>query len=112
MGIVGAALCTCVVFVLGHGIIMNWFYYKKIGLDIPAFWRNIGKMSIVPGMMILAGVLLVKYVLPMTSLWWFLAWVIVYTVIFAILSWLFSMNPYEKDLVLGLVRKVLPRKEK
>ncbi len=112
MGIVGAALCTCVVFVLGHGIIMNWFYYKKIGLDIPAFWRNIGKMSIVPGVMILVGIMLVKYVLPMTSLWWFLAWVVVYTAIFAVLSWLFSMNRYEKDLILGLFRKVLPRKEK
>ena len=111
MGIVGAALCTCVVFVLGHGIIMNWFYYKKIGLDIPSFWRNIGKMSIVPGVMILVGILLVKNVLPMTSLWWFLAWVVVYTAIFAVLSWCFSMNRYEKDLVLSLVRKVIPRKE-
>lgn len=112
MGIVGAALCTCVVFVIGHGIIMNWFYHKKIGLDIPAFWRNIGKMSIVPGVMILVGILLVKYVLPMPSLWWFLAWVVVYTAIFAVLSWFFSMNRYEKDLVLGLIRKVLLRKEK
>ena len=111
-GILGAAACTAIAFVLGQGIIMNIYYHRVTGLDIPAFWRNIGKMSIVPGIMILAGMLLVKYVLPMTSLWWFLAWVIVYTVIFALLSWLFSMNPYEKDLVLGLVRKVLPRKEK
>lgn len=111
MGIIGAALCTCVVFVLGHGIIMNWFYYKKIGLDIPAFWRNIGKMSIVPGVMILVGSFLVKNILPMTSLWWFLGWVIVYTAVFAVLSWIFSMNRYEKDLILSLIRKVLPRKE-
>lgn len=112
MGIVGAALCTCVVFVLGHGVVMNWFYYKKIGLDIPAFWRNIGKMSIVPVGMLIMGIPLVKYVLPMTSLWWFLAWVVVYTAIFAVLSWMFSMNRYEKDLILSLVNKVLPRKEK
>lgn len=111
LGIVGAALCTCIVYVLGHGIIMNWFYYKKIGLDIPSFWKNIGKMSIVPGGMVLAGGWLVKHVLPMSSPWWFLAWVAAYTLVFSVLSWLFSMNRYEKDLVLGLVKKVLPRKE-
>ena len=90
---------------------MNWFYHKKIGLDIPAFWRNIGKMSIVPGAMILVGILLVKHVLPMNSLWWFLGWVIGYTVIFAVLSWIFSMNRYEKDLVIGLLKKLLLRKD-
>ena len=111
MGIVGAALCTCIVFILGHGLIMNWFYYEKIHLNIPAFWHNIGKMSIIPGMMILMGIPLVKYVLVITSLWSFLLWVVVYTVIFVALSWLFSMNRYEKDLVLSLVGKVLPRKE-
>lgn len=111
MGIVGAALCTCIVFVLGHGIIMNWFYYKKIGLDIPGFWKSIGKMSIVPGGMIAVGCWLVNNVLPMDSLWRFLAWVIVYTTVFAVLSWAFSMNRYEKDLILSLIRKVLPRKE-
>lgn len=111
-GIIGAAACTAIAFVLGQGIIMNIYYHRVTKLDITAFWRNIGKMSIVPGVMILVGIMLVKYVLPMTSLWWFLAWVVVYTAIFAVLSWLFSMNRYEKDLILGLFRKVLPRKEK
>ena len=112
MGIIGAALCTCAVFVLGHGLIMNWFYYKKIGLDIPAFWLNIAKMSVVPGGMTLLGSVLVKNVLPMTSLWWFLVWVAAYTAIFCGLSWMFSMNRYEKDLVWGMLRKLLPRKER
>lgn len=111
-GIIGAAACTAIAFVLGHGVTMNIYYYRVIKLNIPAFWRNIGRMSIVPGVMILVGILLVKHVLPMTSTWWFLGWVIAYTAIFAVLSWLFSMNQYEKDLVLGLVGKALPRKEK
>lgn len=111
MGIVGAALCTCVVFVLGHGIIMNIYYWRVTRLDIPAFWKNIGKMSVVPGAMILVGIWLVKNVLPMTSLWWFLGWVIVYTAIFAVLSWIFSMNRYEKDLVLGLLKNLLPKRK-
>lgn len=110
-GIVGAATCTAISFVLGQGIVMNIYYYRVTQLDIPAFWRNIGKMSIVPGAMILVGIFLVKHVLPMNSLWWFLGWVIGYTVIFAVLSWIFSMNRYEKDLVIGLLKKLLLRKD-
>ena len=109
MGITGAALCTCVVFVLGHGIIMNWFYYKKIGLDIPGFWKNILKMTVVPGGMA-AVCLAIGF--EIGNLWQLLGGIVVYTGVFCGLSWLFSMNRYEKNLVLGLLGKLLPRKDK
>lgn len=109
MGIVGAALCTFVVFLLGHGLIMNWFYHKKIGLDIPGFWKNILKMTIIPGTMILAGIMVQKYVYAIDSLLEFALGVVAYTAIFCILSWMFTMNAYEKDLVKGLLRKILPK---
>lgn len=107
MGITGAALCTCVVFVLGHGFIMNWFYYKKIGLDIPGFWMNMLKMSVVPAGMTMVSLLIGFQI---ENLWQLLLGAVLYTGIFCILSWLFSMNRYEKDLVLGLLKKLLPRK--
>lgn len=105
-GILGAAACTAIAFVLGNGIVMNFYYYRVTGLDIPGFWRNIGKISFVPGCMILAGGFLVKHVLPVTSLTWFLTWVVVYTLIFALLSWRVSMNQYEKELFGSLLKKV------
>lgn len=106
-GIIGAAACTAISFVIGQGIIMNIYYHRVTKLDIPAFWRNIGKMSIVPGGMILAGIPLVKRILPMTNLWWFMLWVVVYTVCFAVLSWCISMNSYEKQLFKEVLMKVL-----
>lgn len=109
MGVTGAALCTCIAMVLGHGLVLNWFYYKKIGLDIPGFWKNILRMSIVPAGLAAAWMLLK---LPIYDLWGMLLQIVIYTAIFCGLSWLFTMNRYEKDLVLGLVRKVLPLKGK
>lgn len=106
-GIIGAAACTAVAYVLGQGIIMNIYYYRATKLDIPGFWKNIGKMSAVPGVMTVVGTILVRNVLPMTSLVWFLVWVAVYTVCFAGMSWRLSMNSYEKDLFGGLVKKLL-----
>ncbi len=110
-GIIGAAACTAASFVLGHGIIMNIYYYRITKLDIPAFWKNIAKMSIVPGGMVALGLWLVSNVLPMDSLWWFLAWVLAYTAVFAGFSWVFSMNRYEKDLVWNLLKKFLPERK-
>lgn len=107
MGIVGAALCTCIVFVLGHGIIMNWFYFKKVGLDIPKFWVNILKMTIVPTAMVAICFLLRNFGLKIQTPTQLLVGICVYTVLFCLLSWLFTMNRYEKNLVLGLIRKVL-----
>ncbi len=106
MGIIGAALCTCIVFVLGHGIIMNWFYHKKIGLDIPGFWQNILRMSIVPAVMSIGFAILRLYGLVIGNIWSFLAQVVGYTAVFCILSWLFTMNTYEKQLVQNLLKKL------
>ena len=112
MGIIGAALCTFIVYILGQGITMNWFYYKKVGLDIPAFWKNIFQMTFVPAGMLILFFFLQHYGMTVDSLSSFLAGVVIYTVIFCLLSWLFTMNRYEKDLVLGLFRKVLPIRQK
>ena len=110
MGMIGAALCTCIVFILGHGLIMNWFYYKKIGLDIPKFWKNIAKMTIVPLAMIIGSFLLNRYVTQVQSLLHLLCEVCIYTIIFCVLSWLISMNEYEKNLVISFFHKVRRKK--
>lgn len=110
MGIVGAALCTCVVFVIGQGIIMNWFYYKKIGLDILGFWLNILKMTVVPVVMVIICKIINLFGISANSLWSLLVLIIIFTLLFCILTWFFTMNRYEKDLFIGLVKKVIPKR--
>ncbi len=108
-GILGAAACTAAAYILGQGLIMNVYYYKVTGLDIPAFWRNIGRMSIVPGVMIAAGISLIGNMIRLHSLVQLLLGAVVYTIIFAALSWLISMNRYEKDLFVGLVKGIIEK---
>lgn len=109
MGIIGAALCTCVVFLLGHGIIINWYYQKRIGLDILRFWGNILRMSIVPAVMVCAGLFAQRYICTDT-ISVFLGAVVVYTGVFCLFSWIFSMNQYEKNLIRSVLGKVIPRR--
>ena len=41
-GGIGAAIGTGLGSLLGQGMFMNWYYYKKMGLNIPLFWKEIG----------------------------------------------------------------------
>ncbi|MGN0990325.1 MAG: oligosaccharide flippase family protein [Candidatus Ventricola sp.] len=106
-GIIGAASCTAIAFIVGNGIIMNGYYSFKIGLDIKGFWKNIGKISVVPLLMIIAGYYIVNVKLNIAGMVPFLAGVVLYSVIFVGLSWFFSMNSYEKNLFSGIFCKAL-----
>lgn len=105
-GIIGAAMATCIAYVLGNILIINWYYYKRIGLDIPLFWKNILKMCPV---MIVMG-----------TVWWFLlnaisvnSWLVfflmatAYTAVYFLLTYRFMMNQYERDIIMVPVRKIL-----
>ena len=66
-------------------------------------WINIGKMSIVPVFMGVIGYAVVNY--REISLSLFMVGVIIYVLIFAVLSWLISFNSYEKALFTDLIKK-------
>lgn len=105
-GIIGAAVCTGAAYIIGNGIIMNYYYHRVIGFDISKFWINIGSMSPVPLAMIVVGLLLIRWGLPMDTVSWFLLWVVVYSVIFWMLSWFASMNSGEKEAVKDIIWKL------
>ena len=108
MGIIGAALCSCVSYLLGQGIIMNVYYYKVTGLDIPRFWENILRMAIIPGTMMVAGLFVLEHIV-LDSWLTFLVGVLVYTCIYALLMYRFAMNNYEKDIIRKPLGKILGR---
>lgn len=106
MGIIGAAVCTCVSYLLGQGVIMNIYYYKVTGLNIPLFWKNILKMAVIPVSMLIIGLILNRYII-IDNWFAFLLGVALYTGIYAVLMYLFAMNDYEKDIIRKPVNRVL-----
>lgn len=107
-GIVGAAVATCFAYVIGNILIINWYYYKKIGIDIPLFWKNILRMS--PVMLVMGTVWWILLDGVVFSGWMmFFGYAVVYTVIYVLLAYFIMMNRYEKDLLLGPVKKLLKK---
>lgn len=107
-GIIGAAVVSGVAYIIGPGLILNWYYWKKIGLEIPRFWKEIVKLFIVPTIM----TVVTKFILNFVTLdkWiTLLVGIIIYTLVFAILNWFIVMNDYEKDIFRGPVLKIVRR---
>lgn len=107
-GIIGAAMATCVAYVVGNILIINWYYYKKIGIDIPLFWKNILHMCPVMLIMGAAGWFALD-ALNISGWLVFFALAAAYTLIYWMLAYFFMMNDYEKGLVKEPVLKILGR---
>ena len=107
-GIIGAAAATCISYVIGNIIVINWYYHKRIGLDIPLFWKNILKMS--PVMMIM-GVSWWIGLNYFTILNWFsfFSLAALYSVLYFVLSYVFMMNTYERSIIITPLKKILEK---
>ncbi len=106
-GGLGCAISTAVALLISTGLIMNRYYHKRIGIDIPLFWKNITHMM--PSAFIL--IILVEIFQMNISLeysWlYFAIKVVIYTLIYMILMYFIGMNGYEKNLCRSAICKVL-----
>lgn len=108
-GIIGAAAVSCFAYILGQGFVMNWYYWKKIKLNIPRFWKSVAKIFVAP--IILAVAFSVLNMFVEFDNWFIMfAGIITYTVLFVLASWFFAMNDYEKDIfrmpIKSIIRKL------
>ena len=105
-GAIGAAFCSGVSYIVGQGVIMNVYYHKVTGIDIPLFWKNIFSMSKVPAGMMALGLLLERR-LALNAWLPFLFAVAVFTGCYAFLMYRFGMNDYERGLFREPAGKIL-----
>lgn len=104
-GGIGAAMGTAIGNILGQIIFMNWYYYKKIGIDIPLYWKQVLLIGLktIP----VAGIfILVNYFLPAAG--WNLFAIKVALSIFIVAPYYYFviMNFYEKSLINSMFKKL------
>lgn len=109
-GIIGAAACSGIAYFIGNGLVMNIYYYKVTKLNIPKFWKNILRMSIVPLILGVIGYFVANYFVICDSYGMLAIQILIYTALFIGLSWLFTMNDYEKDIFKGMLTKIMRKK--
>ena len=104
-GVVGAAAGTTISLLLGNGLFMNWYYHKKLGLDIVFFWKQM--VSFIPPVVVAAlfGTAYV-FTVKVDSLVVLLASIGIYAAIYGVIVWLLGLNAEEKQMVKGILDKM------
>ena len=102
---VGAAIGTTAALFAGQYAMMNWYYYKKIGLDIPAYWKMAASITL---KMVPCAIpaLLINWLLPAGG--WLLLFVKIglFTLIFIPYAWFVILNDYEKGIARSILKKL------
>ena len=102
-GGVGAAIGTAMSVVVGNGLIMNWYYEKKIGIDIKYFWNQIASFTPAFVIPVIFGIL-INWQLDLYQTRIFIIAGILYIIVFALSMWHFGLNQFEKDLLQPMKR--------
>lgn len=104
-GGLGCASATSFAMILGNILIINIYYQKKVHLDVPGFFKEITKLMPVVLVMTVLGLL--SNQLWMAGRILLMIKILVYIGLFSALSWKFSMNDYEKQLISNPIHKIL-----
>lgn len=104
-GPIGSAIGTAISLVICNIFLINWYYYKKIKIDIKEFWINILLMTIklLLPIVILIPVLIFKHI---SELMFLLVIAPLYCILYAINCYILVMNDYEKNLVNKVLKKL------
>lgn len=97
-GGIGCAIAIGSALILGHVLVMNIYYYKKQAIDIPRFWREIGKMSLTPAIIGVATYLILQQI-STNSVVSLATGIIIFSAVYIPAFWFTSMNQYERDLI-------------
>ena len=97
-GVIGAAIPSAITCILGNGITMNWYYWKKIHLDIPRFWKNILPIYACAFILCICTLFISKvfdfYKFPVMLLG-----ILCYMSVYALIIWFGVMQPEEKKVL-------------
>lgn len=110
-GVMGCALAVAAGLAAGQIVIMNIYYYKVQKIDIPRFWKEIFRMSIVPACLCAMAYMAFKDV-SLTSVGSLLLAMLAYCAVYLPVFWFAGMNAYEKGLVREFVIKIFKLKRK
>ena len=108
-GGIGCAIAIAGALLLGQGLIMNIYYKKKQALNIIQFWRDISRMNIVPFCVTTVALMLLYYIDLEITWRSLICSIIVYVMIYLPLYYKYSLNKFEKNLILKPIYKLISK---
>lgn len=105
LGVIGIAISISLGLFLGQIILMNIYYHIKQNINIMKFWKQIITMSISPAILTFIFLMAIaKY--SINTIQDLIFGIIIFSVIYFAISWLFTMNKSEKSLAIDIFKKL------
>lgn len=104
-GGIGAAIGTALSLIIGNGIIINIYYYKKVKLDVISFWKEIIKMTIPQSISIIIVIILMNLI-KIHGIPYLLFFGGIYTILYCLVCYFITMNEYEKQIINKVLKKL------
>ena len=105
----GGVGCACAIagaLILGQIVVMNVYYHVKQKIDIVRFWIEIFKMSLMPAILTV-GAYYILTLFNVDSVVKLVGAIALYLVVYVPLFFVFSMNSFERELILNPLKKIL-----
>ena len=90
--------------VIGNGLFMNWYYQKRVGLNMLVFWRR-NLPVLLSGAAVTAVCLFISTQAPITGWASFCVWGIAYSLLYAGVLWSVTLTKEERGAVLSRLSK-------
>lgn len=103
LGPCGAAIGTTISLTIGNILFMNWYYQKKLNIDIKNFWYNIAKF--IPAFILPAIIGIIEANRRYDSVMALIRSIIIYSFVFCISMYLFGMNKEEKSIITNPLKR-------
>lgn len=104
-GCKGLAIGTSLSVILGQGLFMNWFYWKKLGLGIPRFFKETLQRAWLWAPPLILSAWGLNYLFDEPAWNTFILKVIIFTLVYAVLLALTYANESEKHLLTNVLKK-------
>ena len=108
-GVIGCAVGTALSMLVGDGLVMNIYYHKAIGLDIPRFWRSMVGFLPTTLLLSLVGYGIMRYV-RIDNWLTLILWGGIFCLVYAVSLFFTALNREEKSFVYSALRRMRRRR--
>lgn len=101
-GAFGAAIGTAIVNIAGNWFFLNWYYYKRLHLEMNRYWKSIFSILRWVVLVLICGIVIVNI---MNVEGWIKlgTFVVIYSLLYCVVCWRFAMNDEEKRMIKQLI---------
>lgn len=102
-GLIGASMGFVVSVLCANGLLMNWYYSKKMHLEIKRYWRKTLNVTL-PFVITTIPLWILQEKIVINNLGKFILFGVIYCFVYIVLYLVLSINDYEKNLLFSKFR--------